>query len=345
MSQLAEQLKAPREELPERIEALIGPAARRREGAREAARGSGAGRRRRARRCRRGASAASALVAARVADGISADDLRKLAVDVRDRLRAPDGAGSVAVLVAVTADRPLVAAAVDDGARTRAEGGRAGRRGGASSRRRRRRPRRRRPGRRHQRRRSGRGARGRPRCRGGRRGLSRDAARRPAGSRRRQRADRRRDQSIRAASSRRRWKPCRATVAAGTTDVRRHRRVDRGHDAVEVVVGLPLSLTGARGAALTTRPTDFAAELAAAVAPDRGQTWSTSGCRPSRPTANCRRRVSGRSARRAVVDQAAAVIILQTALDAERASGRPPGELVTVSSAAAPIGRDGDHAS
>ncbi len=30
----------------------------------------------------------------------------------------------------------------------------------------------------------------------------------------------------------------------------------------------------------------------------------------------------------AVVDQAAAVVILQSALDAERASGRPPGALV-----------------
>ena len=33
--------------------------------------------------------------------------------------------------------------------------------------------------------------------------------------------------------------------------------------------------------------------------------------------------------RRAVVDQAAAVLILQHALDSERATGPPPGELVT----------------
>ena len=37
--------------------------------------------------------------------------------------------------------------------------------------------------------------------------------------------------------------------------------------------------------------------------------------------------VDGRR-QRAVVDQAAAVLILQAALDAERSSGRPPGELV-----------------
>ena len=41
-------------------------------------------------------------------------------------------------------------------------------------------------------------------------------------------------------------------------------------------------------------------------------------------------RMSGKhgAKRRAVVDQAAAVLILQTALDTERASGRAPGEVV-----------------
>jgi putative Holliday junction resolvase len=35
-------------------------------------------------------------------------------------------------------------------------------------------------------------------------------------------------------------------------------------------------------------------------------------------------------ARRQIVDQAAAAVLLQAALDAERATGRPPGELVVV---------------
>ena len=39
------------------------------------------------------------------------------------------------------------------------------------------------------------------------------------------------------------------------------------------------------------------------------------------------RGVKGR-ARRAVVDQAAAVVILQQALDTERATGTPPGEIL-----------------
>jgi putative holliday junction resolvase len=34
------------------------------------------------------------------------------------------------------------------------------------------------------------------------------------------------------------------------------------------------------------------------------------------------------ASRRAVVDQAAAVLILQHCLDTERATGRPPGEIV-----------------
>ncbi len=35
-------------------------------------------------------------------------------------------------------------------------------------------------------------------------------------------------------------------------------------------------------------------------------------------------------ARRQIVDQAAAAVLLQAALDAERATGRPPGELVVI---------------
>jgi putative holliday junction resolvase len=41
-----------------------------------------------------------------------------------------------------------------------------------------------------------------------------------------------------------------------------------------------------------------------------------------------RRGGKGGRARRQVVDQAAAAVLLQGALDAERAPGRPPGEIV-----------------
>jgi len=40
------------------------------------------------------------------------------------------------------------------------------------------------------------------------------------------------------------------------------------------------------------------------------------------------RNVSGGSKRRAVIDQAAAVVILQHVLDTERATGVAPGEIV-----------------
>ena len=45
------------------------------------------------------------------------------------------------------------------------------------------------------------------------------------------------------------------------------------------------------------------------------------------------RGVKGR-ARRAVVDQAAAVVILQHALDTERGTGTPPGEVISEATSA-----------
>jgi alanyl-tRNA synthetase len=110
VAQLAEQLKAPREELPDRIEAIV---ARLREAEKELEklRGDQV-------LAAAGGLAATAVdlggvhaVVRQVADGVGSDDLRRLAIDVRDRLREPGGA--VVVLVAVTAGKPLVQAAVD----------------------------------------------------------------------------------------------------------------------------------------------------------------------------------------------------------------------------------------
>ena len=110
VAQLAEQLKAPREELPDRIEAIV---ARLREAEKELEklRGDQV-------LAAAGGLAATAVdlggvqaVVRRVADEVGSDDLRRLAIDVRDRLREPGGA--VVVLVAVTAGKPLVQAAVD----------------------------------------------------------------------------------------------------------------------------------------------------------------------------------------------------------------------------------------
>lgn len=94
-------------------------------------------------------------------------------------------------------------------------------------------------------------------------------------------------------------------------------------EALEVVVGLPRSLSGGEGpAAATCRA--YAGALAQRIAPTpvRLSDERLSTVSAHRALA----RVPGR-ARRAVVDQAAAVEILQAALDTERASGRL-GQLV-----------------
>lgn len=98
------------------------------------------------------------------------------------------------------------------------------------------------------------------------------------------------------------------------------------HGAIEVVIGLPLSLSGARGPAARAALA-YASELATAVAAIPVRVVDE---RLSTVTAHNRLQQAGRraKARRDIVDQEAAVIILQSALDAERASGNPPGELV-----------------
>ena len=116
------------------------------------------------------------------------------------------------------------------------------------------------------------------------------------------------------------------TVRRGQGDVRRLAALAREAAAVEVVVGLPRSLSGGEGpAALKVRA--FAARLAARVAPvpvrlvdERLTTLSAE--------AMLRDRGKKGQQRRAVVDQAAAVLILQHALDTERSTGSPPGEPV-----------------
>jgi putative Holliday junction resolvase len=97
-------------------------------------------------------------------------------------------------------------------------------------------------------------------------------------------------------------------------------------DVLEVVVGLPRSLSGSEGPA-AEEARSYATTLAARLAPvpvrlvDERLT-TIDAHRQLRDSG-----VPGR-AQRAVVDQAAAVLILQAALDAEKSSGRPPGELV-----------------
>jgi putative Holliday junction resolvase len=96
-------------------------------------------------------------------------------------------------------------------------------------------------------------------------------------------------------------------------------------DALEFVVGLPLSLSGA-----DTASTTDAREFAAALAMASGLPVRLVDERLSTVTAQRALRDSGRRAKgsRPVIDQVAAVIILQNALDFERSASRPPGALV-----------------
>ena len=95
---------------------------------------------------------------------------------------------------------------------------------------------------------------------------------------------------------------------------------------LEVVVGLPRSLSGREGPA-AVKVREWAAKLARRVAPVPVRLADE---RLTTVSAEAMLRDRGRSGakRRAVVDQAAAVVILQHVLDTERASGTAPGEIV-----------------
>ncbi len=114
------------------------------------------------------------------------------------------------------------------------------------------------------------------------------------------------------------------TVPRGADDVTRILRIATELEAIELIVGLPLSLAGTATAS-TDDAVGFARRLAAAAdVPVR-----LVDERLSTVSAHAQMRASGRSTRhsRSVIDQAAAVIIVQHALDSERAAGTPPGEI------------------
>jgi putative Holliday junction resolvase len=118
------------------------------------------------------------------------------------------------------------------------------------------------------------------------------------------------------------------TVSRGRGDLARLRAIAVERDVREVVVGLPRSLSGREGPA-AAKARAFASDLADLLAGD-GVAVRLLDERLTTVTAEAVLRGQGRSGkqRRAVVDQAAAVVVLQNALDTERGTGRPPGELV-----------------
>jgi putative pre-16S rRNA nuclease len=113
------------------------------------------------------------------------------------------------------------------------------------------------------------------------------------------------------------------TVRRGPGDLDRIASLVARLEAIEIVVGLPRSLSGGEGPA-AGRTRQVAADLAQRVP---GVPLRFVDERFTTVTAERVLREQGRkgSKRRAVVDQAAAVVILQHALDLERETGAPPG--------------------
>jgi alanyl-tRNA synthetase len=114
VNQLSEQLKAPREQLGERISGVL---TRLRDAERELQRLRAARLLESAEQIAATAEDISgmALVTHRVPDGTEADDIRKLALDVRGRM--PRGQPAVVMIVGVPADRPVVVVAVNEAGR------------------------------------------------------------------------------------------------------------------------------------------------------------------------------------------------------------------------------------
>jgi alanyl-tRNA synthetase len=114
VSQLSEQLKAPREQVPERVFQLV---TRLRDAERELQRLRAARLLESAGPIADGAEdiGGVALVAHRTPDGTDPDDIRRLALDVRGRV--PEGRPAVVIIVGVPADRPVVVVAVNQAGR------------------------------------------------------------------------------------------------------------------------------------------------------------------------------------------------------------------------------------
>jgi putative Holliday junction resolvase len=115
------------------------------------------------------------------------------------------------------------------------------------------------------------------------------------------------------------------TVPRNDESVARIVSLVQEHSGFEILVGLPLNMRG-EDTASTADAREFAAALAAAsdlpvrLVDERLSTVS----------AQAALRDAGRSQRssRSIVDQVAAVVLLQQALDVEKSTGRPAGDPV-----------------
>ena len=116
------------------------------------------------------------------------------------------------------------------------------------------------------------------------------------------------------------------TVPRNEASVARITALANEYDAFEVLVGLPVSLSGGDTAS-TADARAFAGELATAT----GRPVRLVDERLSTVSAHAALRESGRSLRssRRIVDQVAAVVLLQQAIDVEKGTGTPAGLLMS----------------
>ncbi|GAA0600508.1 Holliday junction resolvase RuvX [Kribbella sandramycini] len=117
------------------------------------------------------------------------------------------------------------------------------------------------------------------------------------------------------------------TIRRGPGDLGRIAALVAELEAVEIVIGLPRSLNGGEGPA-AAKIRETAGQVRQLVRKDdAGPAVRLVDERFTTVTAERVLRERGKkgSKRRAVVDQAAAVVILQHALDLERETGNPPG--------------------
>ncbi|GAB3666453.1 hypothetical protein GCM10027596_33980 [Nocardioides korecus] len=118
------------------------------------------------------------------------------------------------------------------------------------------------------------------------------------------------------------------TVQRGRGDLDRLAQLVEELDARRIYVGLPRSMSGGEGPS-AGKVRAFVNDLAVRVRPVPVRLCDE---RLSTVTAESQLRAQGKKGkkRRAVVDQAAAVVILQGALERERQTGLEAGELVRV---------------
>ncbi len=115
------------------------------------------------------------------------------------------------------------------------------------------------------------------------------------------------------------------TVPRDDASLGRIAEIAAEYDPLELVVGLPVNMQGA-----DTPSTTDAREFAASLQARTGVPVRLVDERLSTVSAHAALRSSGRTQKnsRSIVDQVAAVVLLQQAIDTEKSTGNPPGATI-----------------